>query len=135
MTNISGLIVAMLGIVICLNVLNRCSSKRRRHIRKKSIFKLPVYKYPSRDQRAENSREARSILNGEDWMEHLKFAVRFPNSLPVTGSVVMADECTTKPLRVFPKCSNCFNKCGVFYLFSLYVSVLHRNLLQGGYLP
>ncbi|CAN0109107.1 unnamed protein product [Ascophyllum nodosum] len=53
----------MLGLVICLNMINRCSNRRRSRKLKRSIFRLPVYTYPSRERRAAALRAARSILD------------------------------------------------------------------------
>lgn len=63
--NVTGLMGAMLALIVMLNVINRCQNRRRSKKLEQSIFTLPCYVYPSREKRAEAMREARGRLRGE----------------------------------------------------------------------
>ena len=65
MRNVSGLLGAMVGVAIILNVVNRFSNKRRNAKLKRSIFTLPVYVYPSKEKKAAAVKIARELLHCE----------------------------------------------------------------------
>ncbi|CBN77418.1 conserved unknown protein [Ectocarpus siliculosus] len=61
--NITGILGAMVGVALLLNVFNRVSNRRRSRKLKKSIFTLPVYVYNSSTrERAKAARTARPQL-------------------------------------------------------------------------
>ena len=65
--NITGMLGAMIGVAIILNVYNRVSNRRRRKKLRHSIFELPVYVYTaSTRKRARAARLARLQAQGEE---------------------------------------------------------------------
>lgn len=65
--NITGMLGAMIGVAIILNVYNRVSNRRRKKKLQHSIFELPVYVYtaPTR-KRAKAATLARLQAQGEE---------------------------------------------------------------------
>ncbi|CAN0277624.1 unnamed protein product [Ectocarpus sp. 12 AP-2014] len=81
--NITGMLGAMVGVALLLNVFNRVSNRRRSRKLKKSIFTLPVYVYSSSTrERAKAARKARPHV----MLEHV-----FLHSAPLDSSQGIED--------------------------------------------